>query len=404
MSQSCRNEVNDCLPCNDSPVENLSAEQPDLPTYLGIIHIPIDPPLPGRFSKLGCFAWAFSNISQEDAEALAALQDPECIPDDDDDDDGGGGEPEPDLYFPCDINYEDDCSSFDCCEGATAAYTYNYATRPRVEFFETLPDQALTPVGPTAYYLTLGGANSALIDPWVREESVDQYNGYAVENSTKFHCYWKNNYIADGVAVSLQRIGSRWELFYGWWQTTPACPVVSLCSADTGPPSFTCTAIGCNAQNVFQYSDSITVYTRNPGLMASVNPEQVLANYFYTSCPVGGLQTAIIGAGYPPATGRCWYLVVEGVDLWFCDGYYLSQQPGFLIPCQMQVDHYQAGAGTITHRSWYHAVRNSCLDGSSPRGTYEGSAGYIYEHCGYEKGSMQALTQDAIVTIEVPPP
>lgn len=90
MKKACTKEVNQCLPCNDYPVENLSAEGEDLPTYLGFFYTKKDPDLGDNgetFSSEGCKGWAFSTISIEDAEAQAAAQDCDIEPEPDDDPD-----------------------------------------------------------------------------------------------------------------------------------------------------------------------------------------------------------------------------------------------------------------------------------------------------------------------------
>lgn len=74
----CSNEVSECLPCNDPPILNLSAEVEDRNRFLGFSYdntplTPID-----WWAARKCMQWAWSEISQEDADQqVAAL---ECPP------------------------------------------------------------------------------------------------------------------------------------------------------------------------------------------------------------------------------------------------------------------------------------------------------------------------------------
>lgn len=74
MNQACDKVVNQCLPCNDFPIENLSAELPDAPTFLGIFTYPNQPPIGNLFIAKGCLGYVFSTISQEDADDKALQQ------------------------------------------------------------------------------------------------------------------------------------------------------------------------------------------------------------------------------------------------------------------------------------------------------------------------------------------
>lgn len=64
----CNNIQNSCLPCLESPIENLSAELPDPPTFLSVFDYPGPPPLGNLFATPGCLSWCFSTVSQQDAD------------------------------------------------------------------------------------------------------------------------------------------------------------------------------------------------------------------------------------------------------------------------------------------------------------------------------------------------
>lgn len=70
----CNNRNRDCLPCNDPPVINLSAEAEDRNLFLGVSYDNIvpDPPL-GWWGEIACnFHWVWSSVSQTRAQQLAA--------------------------------------------------------------------------------------------------------------------------------------------------------------------------------------------------------------------------------------------------------------------------------------------------------------------------------------------
>src|SRR5690348_9069296 len=70
----CNNVSNQCLPCSDSPIENLSAELPDPPTFLSVFDYPGPPPIDNLFASPGCLAWCFSTMSQTEADDCARNQ------------------------------------------------------------------------------------------------------------------------------------------------------------------------------------------------------------------------------------------------------------------------------------------------------------------------------------------
>lgn len=67
-----------CQPCTDDPILNISAEDADSDRFVFNIDVLNDPKLNETFSQLGCFGWCYSEISQEDAELCAILQQVEC--------------------------------------------------------------------------------------------------------------------------------------------------------------------------------------------------------------------------------------------------------------------------------------------------------------------------------------
>jgi len=87
MPQPCPIAI-DC-DCTDSPILNRTAEAADSPILIGeCVRCPGDdePPLGHVWSRRGCRTWALSTVSQEDADAQAALQMSLCGGDNDDGD------------------------------------------------------------------------------------------------------------------------------------------------------------------------------------------------------------------------------------------------------------------------------------------------------------------------------
>lgn len=68
-----------CYPCFDEPIANLSAEQPDAPTWLQDFVYYNPPPINNLFQRLGCLGWAYSTVSQAEADHLAVLNAEECV-------------------------------------------------------------------------------------------------------------------------------------------------------------------------------------------------------------------------------------------------------------------------------------------------------------------------------------
>jgi len=75
----CPNSIKECLPCNDDPILNISAEDADSDRFLFNFNLIQRPPLGFSFEQLGCSGWCFSEVSQLDADLCAILQVIECI-------------------------------------------------------------------------------------------------------------------------------------------------------------------------------------------------------------------------------------------------------------------------------------------------------------------------------------
>lgn len=78
MNISCQLALKECLPCDDDPIRNLSAEDPDVDVFIGWSVGDPNPP-PHIFAGLGCKTVCFSTISQDDADDCARSQAIECL-------------------------------------------------------------------------------------------------------------------------------------------------------------------------------------------------------------------------------------------------------------------------------------------------------------------------------------
>lgn len=67
----CELVLKDCLPCNDSPIENLTAEDPDVDVFVGFRNFKGNPPLGVIYAQLGCLSICFSQVSQREADDCA---------------------------------------------------------------------------------------------------------------------------------------------------------------------------------------------------------------------------------------------------------------------------------------------------------------------------------------------
>jgi Putative Ig domain. len=70
-----------CPPCTDDPILNISAEDADSDRFVFNIDVLGNPQLNELFEQLGCFAWCWSDISQEDADLCAIRQAIQCAND-----------------------------------------------------------------------------------------------------------------------------------------------------------------------------------------------------------------------------------------------------------------------------------------------------------------------------------
>ena len=114
-----------CPPCTDDPILNISAEDADSDRFVFNIDVLGGPQLNELFEQLGCFAWCYSEISQQDAELCAIMQAIQCANDAIRQPvDGVGGFPipggqAPPLFFNtaqfCQIN---------CPDGSTFGWTF----------------------------------------------------------------------------------------------------------------------------------------------------------------------------------------------------------------------------------------------------------------------------------------
>jgi len=73
----CNLVLKRCLPCNDDPIRNITAEAPDVDVFIGFRDFRWNPPLGTTYFQLACKGICFSEVSQEEANlcALQAAQD-----------------------------------------------------------------------------------------------------------------------------------------------------------------------------------------------------------------------------------------------------------------------------------------------------------------------------------------
>lgn len=77
----CPSKIDTCLPCNDDPILNISAEDSDVDRFLFNFTLRQRPRLGFTFENVGCKRHCFSEVSQQDADLCAILQTIECIND-----------------------------------------------------------------------------------------------------------------------------------------------------------------------------------------------------------------------------------------------------------------------------------------------------------------------------------
>lgn len=77
----CPVVLKECLPCNDDPVLNISAEDADSSRFVFNIDVVRYPPMGVTYSELGCARWCYSTESLFDAQLCAIEQATECVND-----------------------------------------------------------------------------------------------------------------------------------------------------------------------------------------------------------------------------------------------------------------------------------------------------------------------------------
>lgn len=77
----CPSKIDTCLPCNDDPVLNISAEDFDTDRFLFNFNKRERPRLGFTFENVGCKRHCYSEVSQSDADLCAVLQATECVND-----------------------------------------------------------------------------------------------------------------------------------------------------------------------------------------------------------------------------------------------------------------------------------------------------------------------------------
>lgn len=79
MNIPCELVLIDCLPCNDDPIRNISAEEPDIDVFIGFADFRGNPPNNILYAQIGCKRVCFSVTSQRDANDCATRQAAECV-------------------------------------------------------------------------------------------------------------------------------------------------------------------------------------------------------------------------------------------------------------------------------------------------------------------------------------
>lgn len=77
----CPVVLKECLPCDDDPVLNISAEDADSDRFVFNVDVIRRPPMGVSFSALGCKSWCYSEESLFDAQLCAVEQAVECVND-----------------------------------------------------------------------------------------------------------------------------------------------------------------------------------------------------------------------------------------------------------------------------------------------------------------------------------
>ena len=75
----CALALRQCLPCNDDPIRNITAEAPDVDVFIGFRTFKWNPPLGVTYFQLACKTLCFSEVSQLDADLCALRGAQECV-------------------------------------------------------------------------------------------------------------------------------------------------------------------------------------------------------------------------------------------------------------------------------------------------------------------------------------
>lgn len=76
---SCQLALKSCLPCNDDPIRNITAEAPDVDVFIGFRDFKWNPPLGNTYFQLTCKSFCFSEVSQEEANLCALESAEDCV-------------------------------------------------------------------------------------------------------------------------------------------------------------------------------------------------------------------------------------------------------------------------------------------------------------------------------------
>jgi len=150
----CALALKECLPCNDDPIRNITAEAPDVDVFIGFRTFKWNPPLGVTYFQLACKTICFSSVSQLDADLCALRSAQECVYDGGDDPPfppvppgpndtggrgGGKGIPPPNPRFPIRRfrNTPQSCDAF-CPDGSPFTATVPAGTI--VELSQALAD------------------------------------------------------------------------------------------------------------------------------------------------------------------------------------------------------------------------------------------------------------------------
>lgn len=75
----CSLVLKQCLPCNDDPIRNITAEAPDVDVFVGFRDFKWNPPLGVTYFQLACKSFCFSEVSQQEADLCALREAEACV-------------------------------------------------------------------------------------------------------------------------------------------------------------------------------------------------------------------------------------------------------------------------------------------------------------------------------------